>query len=170
MLPCMCCLFFWGCHKHNSLTLGPIQPSSPSTTELLAQSGHPECSKAIKISDRLHKCISHLNQITFERMNFAKDATIFKLYLNFKIDLFQGPIIQLVAGISQSTKDWGRHGRWICLNLPSRGPGFKSHAHHLIFYCQIWYSICHCVEKKDENEQKEVGFGPYFLKRWVILK
>ena len=107
MLPCMCCLFFWGCHKHNSLTLGPIQPSSPSTPELLAQSGHPECSKAIKISDRLHKCISHLNQITFERMNFAKDATIFKLYLNFKIDLFQGPIIQLVAGISQSTKRLG---------------------------------------------------------------
>ena len=28
----------WFCHKHNSLPLGPIKPSSPSTKELHAQS------------------------------------------------------------------------------------------------------------------------------------
>ena len=29
------CTIFWGvCHKHNSLPLGPIQISSPSTKEL----------------------------------------------------------------------------------------------------------------------------------------
>ena len=34
IVPCMCCIIFGGCHKHNSLPLGPIQPSSPSTKEL----------------------------------------------------------------------------------------------------------------------------------------
>ena len=34
-LPYMCVKhnLFWVCHKHNSLPLGPIQPSSPSTKE-----------------------------------------------------------------------------------------------------------------------------------------
>ena len=33
-LPCMFWIFFSVCQKHNSLPLGPIQPSSPSTKEL----------------------------------------------------------------------------------------------------------------------------------------
>ena len=37
MMQCICCNFFLVCHRHNSLPLGPIQPSSPSTKELHAQ-------------------------------------------------------------------------------------------------------------------------------------
>ena len=28
MMPRMCCIIFWICHKHNSLLVGPIQPST----------------------------------------------------------------------------------------------------------------------------------------------
>ena len=34
IMPCMCCIIFWVCHKHNRLPLEPIQPSSPSTKQL----------------------------------------------------------------------------------------------------------------------------------------
>ena len=40
MLPCMCCKIFGVCHKHNSLPLEPIQPSSPTTTKELHDLGH----------------------------------------------------------------------------------------------------------------------------------
>ena len=46
--------------------------------------------------------------------------------------------------------------------------GFKSQAHHLRFYGQIVYSIWHCIEKKDENKQKEDGFGTYFYENLRI--
>ena len=34
MFPCVCCIFFLVFYINNSLTLGPIQPSFPSTKEL----------------------------------------------------------------------------------------------------------------------------------------
>ena len=34
MLPCMYCIICWVWHKHNSLPLGPIKPSSPFSKEL----------------------------------------------------------------------------------------------------------------------------------------
>ena len=37
MLPSMCCICFWFFHKHNSLPLGLIHPSSPTTKELHGQ-------------------------------------------------------------------------------------------------------------------------------------
>ena len=44
-LPCMFWIFFSVCQKHNSLPLGPIQPSSPSTKEL---HGHSYCVELAK--------------------------------------------------------------------------------------------------------------------------
>ena len=41
-MPCMCCIIFGICHKHNSLDLGPIQSSSPSTKELHGQGGEQQ--------------------------------------------------------------------------------------------------------------------------------
>ena len=36
MMPCACCIIFSICHKHISLPLGPVQPSSPFTKKLHA--------------------------------------------------------------------------------------------------------------------------------------
>ena len=36
----MCCKIFGVCHKHNSLPLEPIQPSSPTSTKELHDLGH----------------------------------------------------------------------------------------------------------------------------------
>ena len=27
--------------------------------------------------------------------------------------------------------------------------------------------ICRCIENRDENKQKEGGFGPYFVKKYI---
>ena len=45
--------------------------------------------------------------------------------------------------------------QWICLRLPSGGPWFKSQVLHLRFV-HLKYIVL-----KDENKQKEAGFGPY---------
>ena len=50
----------------------------------------------------------------------------------------------------------------IRLQLPSCGTGFEAQVHHLCFYSHNLCYICHCIEKEDENNQKETGFGPYF--------
>ena len=52
--------------------------------------------------------------------------------------------------------------KWIRLCLPSCGPGLESEAHHLRFYSQILYYICHCIEKRTKINKEEPGFGPYF--------
>ena len=42
-------------------------------------------------------------------------------------------------------------------------PGFKSQAQHLCFYSQKLYLLyLSLYREKDENKQKEAGFGPYF--------
>ena len=53
--------------------------------------------------------------------------------------------------------------QWIHLCLPFCGPRFESHAHHLGFYKVKFCTILE-VRKRDENKQKETGFGPRFKK------
>ena len=49
--------------------------------------------------------------------------------------------------------------QWIRLHLPFCGPGFKSQAHHLCFYSQILYYICHWIEKKMKINKQMPGLA-----------
>ena len=56
--------------------------------------------------------------------------------------------------------------QWIHLHLPFCRPRFKSQAHHLCFFSFLFkfvlYLYLHCV--KNENKQKEAGYGPVIKK------
>ena len=61
--------------------------------------------------------------------------------------------------------------QWIRLRLPSCHPGFESQPHHLRFYQNkdkfVLYLHMHC--EKNEDKQKEAGFGPFKkLKLWLF--
>ena len=66
---------------------------------------------------------------------------------------------QLLHGVPPS--------QWICLRLPSCRPGFKYQACYLRFFiysiCAIFVLYLSC--EKNENEQKEAGSSPFFLKK-----
>ena len=51
--------------------------------------------------------------------------------------------------------------QWICLRLPSCGPGFESQAHHLCFYHLYSYFVLHYVKKRMIVNKKRPGFGPF---------
>ena len=48
---------------------------------------------------------------------------------------------------------------WIRLHIPSCGPGFESKAHHLCSYIQIFYYICHRIEKRTKIDKKRQGLA-----------
>ena len=52
----------------------------------------------------------------------------------------------------------------IRLRLPSSSPGFESKAHYGRFYSPNFVLQLSFCWEKDENKQKEAGFGPYFKK------
>ena len=53
---------------------------------------------------------------------------------------------------------------WLCLRLPSCGPGFESQAHHLCFFMLKLKLYCCWNKKRTKINEKEAGIGPYFKK------
>ena len=62
--------------------------------------------------------------------------------------------IWMINGSSLGSHHWGAAiAQWISLHLPPCCPGFESQARQIRFF------ILHF--EKNENKQKEAGFGPY---------
>ena len=60
--------------------------------------------------------------------------------------------------------------QWICLRLPSCGPGFEPQAHHKRFYTFSYFVVLYLsLYWKRTKINKEAGFGPYLKKQWSFL-
>ena len=73
-MPWICCIIFWGCHKHNSLPFGPIQPSSSSIKEL-----HD-------VKYQISKCLPALtSQGSISKWTFAARLKCFGLFMFMRV-------------------------------------------------------------------------------------
>ena len=81
----------------------------------------------------------------------------------FYFDAFKTTLIKVFTNLYQNANmlvSWGATiAQWIRLRLPSCRPGFESQARNLRFLFIVFVLYLSC--EKNENKQKEAGFGPF---------